>query len=74
MNQSERGTEKSQRKTNNKPQTNDARKQTAIDCLYSEIHTRSNSNNPNSVNHTTITIDAKTIENIEATYKSAEIT
>ena len=62
MNQSERGTEKSERKTNLKPQTNDARKQTAIDCLYSDIHTRSNSNNPNSVKHTTITMDAKTIE------------
>ena len=47
MNQSESGTEKSERKTNNKPQTNDAREQTAIGCLYSDIHTRSESNNPN---------------------------
>ena len=60
LNQSERGTE-----------TNDARKQNAIDCLYSDIPTRCN---PNSVKHTTITMDAKTIENCEATYKSAETT
>ena len=74
MNQSERSTEKSERKTNNRPQKNDARKQTAIDCLYSDIHTRSNSNNLNSVRQTTVTMDAKTIEIIKATYKSAKIT
>ena len=51
LNQSERGTERSERKTKIKQQTNDARKQTAIDCLYSDIHTRCN---PNSVKHTTI--------------------
>ena len=74
MSQAERGTEKRERKTNNKPQTNDARKQTAIDCLYSDIHTRSNSSDPNNVKHTIITMDAKKIENIEATYKHAKIT
>ena len=65
---------KSERKTTKKLKTNDARQQTAIDCLYSDIHTRSNSNNLNNVKHNTITMDAKTIDNIEATYKSAEVT
>ena len=73
MNQSESGTEKSERKTNNKPRTNDARHQTAIDCLYSDVHTHSNSNNLNNIKLTTITMDAKMIENIEANTKSDEI-
>ena len=72
--QSENGTAKSERKSNNEPLTNDTRKQTAIDCLYSDVHTRSNSNKPNNSKHTTLTMDAKTIENIEARFKSAEIT
>ena len=43
--QSENGTEKSERKSNNEPLTNDTRKQTAIDCLYSDVHTTGEENN-----------------------------
>ena len=64
-NQLESGTENNERKANNKPRTNDARQQTAIDCLYSDTYTRSSSNNVNNIQHTKFTLDAKTIENIE---------
>ena len=72
--QSENGTEKSERKSNNEPLTNDTRKQTAINCLYSDVHTRSNPNKSNNSKHTTLTMDARTIENIKARINSAEIT
>ena len=39
-NQSESRTEKSETKANNKPRTNDARQQIAIDWLYIDTHTR----------------------------------
>ena len=73
-NQSESGTENNDSKANNKPRTNDARQQTAIYCLYSDTYTRSSSNNVKSIQHTKFTMDAKTIENIETKYNSAEIT
>ena len=50
-NQSESGTENNERKANNKPRTNDARQQTAIDCLYSDTYTRSSSNNANNIHN-----------------------
>ena len=74
LNQSENATEQNERKANNKPRTNDARQQTAIDCLYSDTYTRSSSNNVNNIQHTKLTMDVKTIENIETKYNSAEIT
>ena len=72
--QSENGTEISERKSNNEPSTNDTREQTAIDCLNSAVHTRSKPNKLNNLKHTTLKMDAKTIENIEARFNSAEIT
>ena len=63
--QPENGAEKSERKSNNEPFTNDTRKQTAIDCLYSDVHTRSNPNKSNNSKHTTLTMDARTIKNID---------
>ena len=58
-NQSESGSENNERKANNKARTNDARQQTAIDCLYSDTYTRSGSNNVNNIQHTKFTMDAK---------------
>ena len=75
LNQSENATEQNERKANNKPRTNDARQQKAIDCIYSDTYTRSSSNNVNNIQHTKLTMDVKTIENIETKYNSAaEIT
>ena len=74
IHQIERGTEKSERKTNKKLRTNDARQQTAIDCLYSDTHIRSNSNKLNKTKRTTITMDARMIDNIEESNTSAEVT
>ena len=74
LNQSENATEQSDRKANNKPRTNDARQQTALDCLYSDTYTRSSSNNVNNIQHSKLSMNVKRIENIETKYNSAEIT
>ena len=72
INQSENKTEKSERKVNNKPRTNDTRQQTAIDCLHSDTHARKYSSEPNYSKCIKFTKDARTIDNIEASNPSAE--
>ena len=72
--QIECGTEKSERKTKYRPRTNDARQQTATDCLYSDTHKRSNSNNLNNAKRTIITMEARMVDKMEASNTSAEVT
>ena len=70
--QSETRTEKSERKANNKPRTSDARKRTATDCLNTVTLTRSHSHNQNYFQSVKITMDANTINEIEASNPTAE--
>ena len=71
-NQSETGTTKSERKTNNEPRSRETREQTAIDCLNNLPSTRK-THSQNSLNPK-ITMDARTIDNLEATDSSPETT
>ena len=70
--QSEIRTEKSERKANNKPRTSDAHKRTAIDCLNTDTLTRSHSHKQNYCRSIKITMDANTINEIEASNPTAE--
>ena len=71
-NQSENGTTDSERKTNNEPRSRETREQNAIDCLNlpstREIHHLQNSSNSK------ITMDARTIDNLESADSSPETT
>ena len=71
-NQSETGTTKSERKTNNEPRSRETREQTVIDCLNNLPSTRK-THSQNSLNPK-ITMDARTIDNLEATDSSPETT
>ena len=70
--QSEIRTEKSERKANNKPRTSDTHKRTAIDCLNADTLTRSYSRKQNYCQSIKITMDANTINEIEASNPTAE--
>ena len=74
INQPESQTEKSELKTNNKWRTNDARQQVSIECLYSDVYTRIDSNDLNNSKCIKITMDARMIDSIEASNPSAETT
>ena len=74
INQSEHGTDKSDRKTNKRPRTNDAGQQTAIDGFYSDTHACLNSNKWNNAKCIKTTMDARMIDNIEMSNPSAEVT
>ena len=72
-NKSENGTTDSERKTNNEPRSRETREHNAIDCLNNlpstrEIHHLQNSSNSK------ITMDARTIDNLEAADSSPETT
>ena len=63
---------KSERKTNNEPRSRETREQTAIDCLNNLPSTRK-THSQNSLNPK-ITMDARTIDNLEAADSSPETT
>ena len=69
-NQSESETDDNERNANNKSRSQDARKQTAIDCPGNTTFT-SNSKVTNSIN---FTMDARTIGNLAAVHSSAKTT
>ena len=72
-NQSENGTTDSERKTNNEPRSRETREQSAIDCLNNLPSTREIHHLQNSSNSKT-TMDARTIDNLEAADSSPETT
>ena len=72
-NQSENGTTDSERKTNNEPRSRETREQNAIDCLNNLPSTREIHHLQNSSNSKT-TMDARTIDNLEAVDSSPETT
>ena len=65
VDQSENGTSKSERKTNNEPRSQETREQIAIDCLDSSTFTRK-IQYPQNQNSFKITMDARTIDNLAA--------
>ena len=72
-NQPKNGTTDSERKTNNEPRSRETREQNAIDCLKNLPSTREIHHLQNSSNSKT-TMDARTIDNLEAADSSPEIT
>ena len=71
--QSESEQDENERKTKNEPLPQDARKQTANDCLIDTTFTR-NLSKPQATKSTNLTMVARTIENLAAVDSSEETT
>ena len=61
-----------ERKINNEPRSKNAREQIAIDCLNNAAYTHGKFK-PNNTRSLKVTMDARSIENLEAADSSAEI-
>ena len=73
MDQPENEANENEHKTNNKPRSRDARKQTAVDCCKGSTLTHVKSTISN-LNSSKIEMDAKTKDNLEAIDSSQETT